>query len=157
MTIFLKAFRSSLKNKDGKKLFHPRVILGNTITLEAIAKDISCESKLTYEETLDTCKRLLETTSRYLCESHPVKFSNFGVFTPIVFSSGNGVEREEDVNTSLVSTTCFKFRSTSSKSHTSNGAIYDVPIKLAMAKSKVKRTPSTVQANLSSENEELNA
>lgn len=140
MTIYLKAFRSSLENKEGKKLFHPRVVLGNTITLETIAKDISSESKCSFQDTLDTCKRLLETTSRYLCESHPVKLTNFGIFTPIVFSSGKGVEREEDVNTSLVSTTCFKFRSTSSKAHSSHSTMCNIPIKLAMAKEKVKRT-----------------
>lgn len=154
MTIYLKAFRSSLKNKEGKKLFHPRVVLGNTITLETIVKDISSQSKRSFEDTLDICQRLLEVTSRYLCESHPVKFSNFGVFTPIVFSSGKGVEREEDVNTSLVSTTCFKFRSTSSKPHSTNSSMCNIPIKLAMAKEKVKRPVPT--SNLSDSDVEKN-
>ncbi len=144
MTIYLKAFRSSQENREGKKLFYPKVVLKSTITLEIIAKKISSESERPFDETLDTCKRLLETTCKYLCESHPVKYADFGLFTPIVFSSGKGVEKKEDVSATQVHTTCFKFRSVLLGEVSTNNTMYNIPIQLAVIKDKETEDTSTV-------------
>ena len=100
MTVLYKPYQSILKNKAGKKLFHPRVVQTGNVSTEQIAKEIAAYSSLSSGDVKNTIDNLVTVMSQHLQASESVTLDGLGSFHITMKSSGKGVEKEEDVSSS---------------------------------------------------------
>lgn len=99
MSIFLKPVQSSIKAKDGKKKWHPRIVkVGKEVTTTEIAKNIAMQSSLTPGDVENVLTNLTFWIDHYLTSSKSVKLNGLGTFTLFLNSGGNGVDNKEEVS-----------------------------------------------------------
>lgn len=110
MALIFKAFQSNVANKNGEKLWYPRVItVGKTISTRQIAGDIAQLSALSSGDVFNTLHSLATVMKTYLQESHSVKLDGIGTFSLRSRASGNGVAGEKEVSSTQINTIVCQF------------------------------------------------
>ena len=97
MAVIYKARQAVIANKEGKKLYHPMVVLTGSVKLEQIANDLAEMSSLSPGDTYNVVKNLPGVIQRYLANGNSVFLDGLGSFATTLNNSGNGVEKAEDV------------------------------------------------------------
>ena len=72
MAVIYKAQKSSIANKEGQKLYYPRVILSGRVDTDQIAKEIAELSSLTPGDTKNVIDNLVTVMTRHLQASESV-------------------------------------------------------------------------------------
>jgi len=85
MPVIYKSFQSVLANKEGKKLFYPRVVLTGNVDTEQVAKEIAELSSLSTGDSKNVIDNLVTVMTRHLQSSE-------GTFRLTMKSTMNGVE-----------------------------------------------------------------
>jgi len=89
MPVIYKSFQSVLANKEGKKLFYPRVVLTGNVDTEQVAKEMSSLSTGDSKNVIDN---LVTVMTRHLQSSESVTLDGLGTFRLTMKSTMNGVE-----------------------------------------------------------------
>lgn len=105
MPILYGPFQSILKNKDGKKLFYPRVLRAGNVSTSQISKEIAAYSSLSLGDVKNTLDNLVTVVAQHLQASESVTLDGFGTFRMVMKSGGNGVETSGEVSASQASLT----------------------------------------------------
>ena len=92
MPVIYKSFQSVLTNKEGKKLFYPRVVLTGMWTPEQVAKEIAELSSLSPVTRKNVIDNLVTVMTRHLQSSESVTLDGLGTFRLTMKSTMNGVE-----------------------------------------------------------------
>ena len=92
MTVIYKSFQSVLANKEGKKLFYPRVVLTGNVDTEQVAKEIAELSSLSTGDSKNVIDNLVTVMTRHLQSSESVTLDGLGTFRLTMKSTMNGVE-----------------------------------------------------------------
>lgn len=100
MPIPYKARKASLANKEGKKLYHPQVVIIGNTDLNDLAKEVAELSSLSTGDVKNTIDNLISVMTRHLQSGESVTLDGLGNFTLSFKSRGNGVENPDDVSPS---------------------------------------------------------
>ena len=92
MPVIYKSFQSVLANKEGKKLFYPRVVLTGNVDTEQVAKEIAELSSLSTGDSKNVIDNLVTVMTRHLQSSESVTLDGLGTFRLTMKSTMNGVE-----------------------------------------------------------------
>ena len=92
MPVIYKSFQSVLANKEGKKLFYPRVVLTGNVDTEQVAKEIAELSSLSTGDSKNVIDNLVTVMTRHLQSSESVTLDGLGTFLLTMKSTMNGVE-----------------------------------------------------------------
>ena len=80
MPVLYKTIQSTMKNKDGNKLFHPRTIYVGSVNTEKIAREIAEYSSLSTGDVKNSIDNLVTVLTRHLQSSEVVTLDGFGTF-----------------------------------------------------------------------------
>lgn len=105
MTVLYAPYQSSMKNKDGKKLFYPRVVRVSNIGTSQIAEEIAQYSSLSPGDVKNTLDNLVTVMTQHLQASQSVTLEGFGSFRMVMKAGGKGVETADDVSAAQASLT----------------------------------------------------
>lgn len=97
MTLLYEAYQSSLANKEGKKLFYPRVVRVGNVNTDVIADEISRYSSLSSGDVKNTLDNLVTVMTQHLQASESVTLDGFGTFRIIMKSKGKGASSLAEV------------------------------------------------------------
>ena len=100
MPIPYKARKASFANKEGKKLYHPQVVIIGNTSLNDLAKEVAELSSLSTGDVKNTIDNLISVMTRHLQSGESVTLDGLGNFTLSFKSRGNGVENPDDVSPS---------------------------------------------------------
>ena len=100
MPIPYKARKAILANKEGKKLYHPQVVIIGNCSLNDLAKEVAELSSLSTGDVKNTVDNLISVMTRHLQSGESVTLDGLGNFTLSFKSRGNGVENPDDVSPS---------------------------------------------------------
>lgn len=98
MPILYKICRSSLNNKEGLKLFHPRTVYVGAVNTEQIAREISEYSSLSKGDTKNVIDNLVTVMTKHLQASETVTLDGLGTFRIVMVSKGMGAKTGEEVS-----------------------------------------------------------
>ena len=98
MPVLYKARQASIANKEGKKLYHPQVIITGSVDLDSLSKEVAELSSLSTGDVKNTIDNLITVMTRHLQASESVSLDGFGSFALSLKSTGNGSETAEEVN-----------------------------------------------------------
>lgn len=98
MAVLYKTAQSILANKDGKKLFYPRVVLKGNVSTDQIAQEIAEYSSLSKGDTKNVIDNLVRVLTTHLQSSESVTLDGFGTFRMTMKSNGKGVESADKVS-----------------------------------------------------------
>lgn len=98
MAVLYKTAQSILANKDGKKLFYPRVVLKGNVSTDQIAQEIAEYSSLSKGDTKNAIDNLVRVLTTHLQSSESVTLDGFGTFRMTMKSNGKGVESADKVS-----------------------------------------------------------
>lgn len=108
MPVLFKGFQSPLPDKEGQKLFYPRVMLTGNVGTNLIAAEIAELSSLSTGDTKNVIDNLITVMTRHLQASESVTLDGFGTFRPTLRSKGKGVKTLDEVSsTQSVLYVCF--------------------------------------------------
>ncbi|NDV65043.1 HU family DNA-binding protein [Bacteroides sp. 224] len=103
MSLFYKAYQSTLKSQDGIRKFFPRVIkTGGTVETAELAEEVAERSSLTPGDTQNAINNLIPVMRRHLLNGCAVKLNGLGTFIVVSKSNGKGVDTEEEVSASQI-------------------------------------------------------
>lgn len=105
MPVLYEPFQSILKNKEGKKLFYPRVVRTGNVNMTKIAKEIAAYSSLSPGDAKNTLDNLVTVMTQHLQSSESVTLDGLGTFRITMKSTGRGVASAEDVTAAQASLT----------------------------------------------------
>lgn len=105
MPVLYESFQSALEDKNGKKLFYPRVLRAGNVSTSQIAKEIAAYSSLSPGDVKNTLDNLVTVVSQHLQSSESVTIDGFGTFRLVMKSGGNGVETADEVSAAQSSLT----------------------------------------------------
>ena len=100
MPIPYKARKASLANKEGKKLYHPQVVIIGNTDLNNLAKEVAELSSLSPGDVKNTIDNLITVMTRHLQSGESVTLDGLGSFALSLKSRGNGVETADEVSPS---------------------------------------------------------
>jgi predicted histone-like DNA-binding protein len=100
MPIPYKARLSKIANKEGKKLYHPQVVIIGNVTLSELSKEVAELSSLSTGDVKNTIDNLITVMTRHLQSGESVTLDGLGNFTVSLKSCGNGVETSDEVSPS---------------------------------------------------------
>lgn len=103
MPVIYKSFQSVLANKEGKKLFYPRVVLTGNVDTEQVAKEIAELSSLSTGDSKNVIDNLVTVMTRHLQSSESVTLDGLGTFRLTMKSTMNGVEDPQKVSATQAS------------------------------------------------------
>ena len=98
MPVIYKSQQSSLPTKEGKKLYHPRVVLTGNVSTNQIAREIAELSSLSTGDVKNVLDNLVSVMTRHLQASESVSLDGRGSFRYPRTSSGPGVETASEVS-----------------------------------------------------------
>lgn len=98
MPVIYKSQQSSLPTKEGKKLYHPRVVLTGNVSTNQIAREIAELSSLSTGDVKNVLDNLVSVMTRHLQASESVSLDGLGSFRYTLNSSGHGVETASEVS-----------------------------------------------------------
>ncbi len=97
MPVLYKTIQSTKENKDGAKLFHPRVVHTGTIGTAQLAKEIAEYSSLSTGDVKNTIDNMVTVMTKHLHSSESVTVDGLGTFGIIMRSKGKGVATSDEV------------------------------------------------------------
>lgn len=100
MTVLYKSYQSTLKNKEQKRLFHPRVVLVGNVDTDQVAREIAAYSSLSSGDVKNVIDNLITVMTQHLQASQSVTLDGLGTFRMTMRSNGRGVETKEEVSSS---------------------------------------------------------
>lgn len=99
MPLIYKPYQSTMKTKDNKKLFYPRLVkMGKVVDTQKLGELIAQKASLTPGDVHNVVRNLMEVMREQLLNSRTVRLDGLGTFTMIAKAGGNGVETAEKVN-----------------------------------------------------------
>lgn len=98
MPILYEAYQSSMKNKEGNKLFYPRVVRTGRVSTAQIAKEVAEYSSLSPGDVKNTIDNLVTVMTQHLQASESVTLDGFGSFRITMVARGRGVATNEEVS-----------------------------------------------------------
>ena len=105
MAVLYGPYQSSMKNKDGKKLFYPRVVRTGNVGIAQIADEIAGYSSLSSGDVKNCIDNLVTVMTQHLQTSQSVTLEGFGTFRVVMKAGGKGVETAKEVSASQASLT----------------------------------------------------
>lgn len=135
MTVLIKARRSSIANKEGKKLYYPSVVTMGTLTTKELGDKIAAKSALTRGDVRSVLDNMTEEINAALRDGKSVRLEGLGSLFLTVHSDGNGVETKEEVNASQIVRTHVNFREETTRSAGTTRAALSDAIHFQMADS----------------------
>ena len=108
MPLIYKPYQATLANKEGQKLFYPRLVkIGRTVNTQKMAELIAEKSSLTAGDVHNVIRNLMSVMREQLLNSRTVRLEGLGTFTMVAKACGKGVEQESKVSSSqIVSLRC---------------------------------------------------
>lgn len=98
MPVIYKPRQSSIANKEGKKMYHPSVVLTGSVDTDRIAEEIAELSSLSKGDTKNVIENLITVTRRHLQASESVSLDGFGSFRYTMKNTKGGVDNAADVS-----------------------------------------------------------
>ena len=98
MAVLFQPYQSSIANKQGKKLFYPRVVRVSTINTAQIAKEVAEYSSLSTGDVKNTIDNLITVMGQHLQASQSVNLDGLGSFRMVMKASGKGVNTADEVS-----------------------------------------------------------
>ena len=105
MAVLFQPYQASIANKQGKKLFYPRVVRVSTINTAQIAKEVAAYSSLSTGDVKNTIDNLITVMGQHLQASQSVNLDGLGSFRMVMKASGNGVDTADEVSASQATLT----------------------------------------------------
>ena len=97
MPVLYKTIQSTKENKDGARLFHPRVVHTATIGTAQLAKEIAEYSSLSTGDVKNTIDNMVTVMTKHLHSSESVTVDGLGTFGIIMRSKGKGAATSDEV------------------------------------------------------------
>lgn len=98
MPVLYKTIQSTMKTKEGLKLFHPRTVYVGTVNTEKIAREIAEYSSLSPGDVKNSIDNLIQVLTRHLQASEVVTLDGLGTFRLFMKSKGKGAKTKEEVS-----------------------------------------------------------
>jgi predicted histone-like DNA-binding protein len=99
MALIYKAFQSNLMDKQGRKLYFPRLVkAGAPVSTQKIAGLIAERSSLSAGDVHNVIRNLMSVMREQLLNSKSVHLEGLGIFSMVVHANGAGVETAEEVS-----------------------------------------------------------
>ena len=90
MPVLYKTIQSTMKTKDGDKLYHPRTVYVGSVNTEKIAQEIAEYSSLSKGDVKNSIDNLVTVMTRHLQSSEVVMLDGLGTFRLAMKSRGKG-------------------------------------------------------------------
>ena len=97
MPVLYQAKQSQIADKNGKRLYYPRVVRTGTVTTDQISKEIAAYSSLSTGDVKNTIDNLITVMSQHLQASENVMLDGLGIFRMKMKSNGKGAASADDV------------------------------------------------------------
>lgn len=99
MPLIYKPYQATLANKEGQKLFYPRLVkIGRTVNTQKMAELIAEKASLTAGDVHNVIRNLMSVMREQLLNSRTVRLEGLGTFTMVAKACGKGVEQESKVS-----------------------------------------------------------
>lgn len=98
MPLIYKAFQSTMKTKEGKKLYYPRLVKMDIVDTQKLGEIIAEKTSLTPGDVHNVVRNLMSAMREQLQSSRTVRLDGLGTFTMIAKAGGKGVESADKVN-----------------------------------------------------------
>ncbi len=105
MPVLYQAKQSQIADKNGKRLYYPRVVRTGTVTTDQISKEIAAYSSLSTGDVKNTIDNLITVMSQHLQASENVMLDGLGIFRMKMKSNGKGAASADDVTAAQSSVT----------------------------------------------------
>ena len=107
MPLIYKPYQATLANKEGQKLYYPRLVkfgkmADGTLPIENNAELIAEKASLTAGDVHNVIRNLMSVMREQLLNSRTVRLEGLGTFTMIAKAGGKGVELESKVSSSQI-------------------------------------------------------
>lgn len=108
MPLIYKSYQANIANKEGQKLYYPRLVkFGKMVNTQKMAEMIAEKASLTAGDVHNVIRNLMSVMKEQLLNSRTVKLEGLGTFTMIAKAGGKGVELESKVSsTQIISLRC---------------------------------------------------
>lgn len=133
MSVLIKARRSSLANKEGKKLYYPSVVTRGVLTTKELGDKIASKSALTRGDVRSVLDNMTEEINAALRDGKSVRLDGLGSLFLTVHARGNGVETKEEVSANQIASTVVNFREESTRSAGTTRAVLSDAIHFEMS------------------------
>lgn len=99
MPLIYKPYQSSMKTKENKNLYYPRLVkMGNVVDTQKLGELIAQKASLTPGDVHNVVRNLMEVMREQLLNSRTVRLDGLGTFTMIASAGGKGVETADKVS-----------------------------------------------------------
>ncbi|MDR2859629.1 MAG: HU family DNA-binding protein [Mediterranea sp.] len=116
MPLYYKAVQSTIKSKDGKKKWHPRIVKSKkTVDSQKLGEMIAEKSSLTPGDVHNVIRNLMSVMKEQLMNSRSVQLEGLGSFTVIAHSNMNGVDTAKEVNPHQITNLRIQFTPTATR------------------------------------------
>ena len=103
MPLIYKPYQATLANKEGQKLYYPRLVkFGKMVNTQKMAELIAEKASLTAGDVHNVIRNLMSVMREQLLNSRTVRLEGLGTFTLIANAGGKGVELESKVSSSQI-------------------------------------------------------
>lgn len=110
MALNYKAVQSNMPDKDGNKLWFPKLVLQiDSQSTKDIASQIAEKSSLSRGDVYNVLDNLISEMAQRLMNGYQVKLDGLGTFIPVASASGNGVKTPQEVNASQIKSLHIRF------------------------------------------------
>ena len=93
MPLIYKPYQATLANKEGQKLYYPRLVkFGKMVNTQKMAELIAEKASLTAGDVHNVIRNLMSVMREQLLNSRTVRLEGLGTFTMIAKANGKGVE-----------------------------------------------------------------
>lgn len=97
MPVLYKTIQSTKENKEGKKLYHPRIVHTGTVSTTQLAREIAEYSSLSTGDVKNTIDNMVTVMTKHLHASESVTVDGLGTFSIIMRSRGKGAATADEV------------------------------------------------------------
>ena len=103
MPLIYKPYQATLANKEGQKLYSPRLVkFGKAVNTQKMAELIAEKASLTAGDVHNVIRNLMSVMREQLLNSRTVRLEGLGTFTMIAKANGKGVELESKVSSAQI-------------------------------------------------------
>ena len=103
MPLIYKPYQATLANKEGQKLYYPRLVkFGKMVNTQKMAELIAEKASLTAGDVHNVIRNLMSVMREQLLNSRTVRLEGLGTFTMIAKANGKGVELENKVSSAQI-------------------------------------------------------
>ena len=94
MPLIYKPYQATLANKEGQKLYYPRLVkFGKMVNTQKMAELIAEKASLTAGDVHNVIRNLMSVMREQLLNSRTVRLEGLGTFTMIAKAGGKGAVR----------------------------------------------------------------